>query len=1146
MFTHLHVHTEYSLLDGACRIEELVMRAKELGQTSLAITDHGVMYGAVDFFNACKKHGVKPVIGCEIYVAKRSMHDKVKNIDDERHHLVLLAKNETGYQNLIKIVSLAWTQGFYTKPRADKALLEKYSEGLIALSACLAGEISRKLLADDYEGAKQSALWYEKTFGKGNYYLELQDHSLEEQRKIFPLIVRLSEETGIPLVATNDVHYIDKEDSFVQDVLLCIQTNHILGEKTGIGFETKEFYLKSESEMRSLFPESAIENTNIIAEKCNFEFEFGNTKLPHFEVPEGMTHSEYFRFICQKGLEQRYGKNPPESHIKRMKYEISVIEKMGYVDYYLIVWDYVTFAINAGIAVGPGRGSGAGSICAYCIGITQLDPMKYGLIFERFLNPERISMPDFDVDFCYVRRQEVIDYVIRKYGADRVAQIVTFGTMAARGAVRDVGRVMGMPYAQVDKIAKLIPRSIGMTLAKALVISKDLKLAYESDVDIKRLIDTALKIEGMPRNSSTHAAGVVITHNTVDSYVPLSKNDDAVVTQYTMTALERLGLLKMDFLGLRTLTVISDAEKMIRKKHPDFRADEISLEDKAVYKMLSEGKTDGVFQFESAGMRQMLIGLQPESLEDLIASISLYRPGPAKSIPVYTQNRHNPALVSYKTPALKPILNVTYGCLVYQEQVMEVFRSLAGYSFGRADLVRRAMSKKKSDVMAKERQFFLYGKADENIDGAIKRGVDEKTANEIFDDMSDFSQYAFNKSHAACYAYVAYQTAYLKVHYPCEFMAALLTSVLDDFNKIAIYIAECSRLGIKVLPPSVNESGEYFTASGNEIRFGLLAIKNLGLGFIKKILDQRQYKGKFTSFYDFCERLYGREFNRRAVESLIKSGALDGLGANRRQMLQSIEIINDKLSEEHKRNVEGQVGFFDIVGESADEEFIMPVVKEFTPEQMLEMEKETTGLYITGHPLARFEEAAVKSGCTRISDVVAAGNEEAGFLKDGSRVKVLALIEKVSVKRLKNGSDMAFLTLEDSFGSLEMLVFPNTLEQYKNEIDEGNVIITEGKISLREDEEAKILCDKITRFDSESFEDPKGKLYLRLPSKQSEQTAKVKQILLSSSGATEVFLYYTDTGKYENLKIPQGTVMLSSEQARELEKTAGEGNYAYR
>ena len=1146
MFTHLHVHTEYSLLDGASRIEELVSRAKELGQTSLAITDHGVMYGAVDFFTACKKHGVKPIIGCEVYVAKRSRHDKVKNVDDERHHLVLLAKNETGYQNLIKIVSQAWTEGFYTKPRADKELLAEHSEGLIALSACLAGEIARKLSAGDYEGAKQTALWYESTFGKGNYFLEIQDHSLEEEKRIYPLIERLSEQTGIPLVATNDVHYVNKEDSFVQNVLLCIQTNHILGEKTGIGFETDEFYLKSESEMRALFPESAIENTNLIAEKCNFEFEFGNTKLPHFEVPEGMTHSEYFRSICKKGLLERYGQNPPESHIKRMEYEISVIEKMGYVDYYLIVWDYVTFARNAGIAVGPGRGSGAGSICAYCIGITQLDPMKYGLIFERFLNPERVSMPDFDVDFCYVRRQEVIDYVIRKYGADHVAQIVTFGTMAARGAVRDVGRVMGIPYAQVDKIAKLIPRAIGMTLAKALVISKDLRFAYDNDQTVKRLVDTALKIEGMPRNSSTHAAGVVITHNRVDTYVPLSKNDDAVVTQYTMTALERLGLLKMDFLGLRTLTVISDAEKMIRRHTPDFKSDAIPLDDKAVYKLFSEGKTDGVFQFESAGMRQMLIGLQPESLEDIIASISLYRPGPAKSIPTYTKNRHNPSLVTYSTPALKPILDVTYGCLVYQEQVMEAFRSLAGYSFGRADLVRRAMSKKKADVMAKERQYFVYGKADENIDGAIKRGIDEKTANLIFDDMSDFSQYAFNKSHAACYAYVAYQTAYLKVHYPCEFMAALLTSVLDDFNKISIYIAECQRLGIKVLPPSVNESDEYFTASGNEIRFGLLAIKNLGLGFIKKILDQRQYKGEFTSFYDFCERLYGREFNRRAVESLIKCGALDNLGANRRQMLQSIEIINDKLSSEHKRNVEGQVGFFDITGESADDEFVMPIVKEFTPERMLEMEKETTGLYITGHPLARYEQAAANAGCIRITDVLSASDEGESFLKDGSFVKVLALIEKVSVKRLKNGADMAFLTLEDSFGSLEMLVFPQTFEKLKNEIEEGRVIIAEGKISLREDEEAKILCSNFTRFDAENFENPKGKMYLRLPSKQSEETSKVKSLLLKTKGATDVFFYYTDTKTYENLKIPQGTIRRYSPESELVENIVGKENVAFR
>ena len=1146
MFTHLHVHTEYSLLDGAARIEELVLRAKELGQTALAITDHGVMYGAVDFFNACREHGVKPIIGCEIYVAKRTRFDKTKGLDDERHHLVLLCKNETGYRNLIKIVSKAWTEGFYTKPRADKELLEEHHEGLIALSACLAGEIARKLSEDDYEGAKQTALWYESVFGKGNYYLELQDHALAEQKRIYPLIVKLSEETGIPLVATNDVHYIKKEDAFVQKVLLCIQTNHTLEEDTGIGFETEEFYLKSEAEMAALFPPQAIENTAKIAEKCDFSFQFGNTILPNFEVPAGYpTHYDYFKALCLKGFEKRYGKNAPPAYLERLEYELSVIEKMGYVDYYLIVWDYIRYARTQGIAVGPGRGSGAGSICAYCIGITQLDPMQYGLIFERFLNPERISMPDFDVDFCYVRRQEVIDYVIAKYGTSYVAQIVTFGTMAARGALRDVGRVMGLPYAQVDKIAKLIPRVFQITLSQALTVGKELRSAYESDETVKKLIDTALKIEGMPRNCSTHAAGVVITKEPVDSYVPLSKNDDAVVTQYTMTALERLGLLKMDFLGLRTLTVISDAEKMIRQFEPDFKADAIPLDDAAVYRLFSEGRTDGVFQFESAGMKQMLIGLQPESLEDIIASISLYRPGPAKSIPTYTQNRHNPALVRYQTPALKPILDVTYGCMVYQEQVMEVFRSLAGYSFGRADLVRRAMSKKKADVMAKERRFFVYGKPDEGIDGAVKRGVPEKVANEIFDDMSAFSQYAFNKSHAACYAYVAYQTAYLKVHYPCQFMAALLTSVLEDFNKVAVYIAECGKLGIKILPPSVNESVEYFSAGDREIRFGLLAIKNLGLGVIKSIIAERERGGKYNSFTDFLERLYGN-YNRRAIESLVMSGALDGLGANRRQMLQSAEYIIERLADEHKRNVEGQVGFFDLMGEETKEAFEMPQVAEFSSEELLEMEKQTTGLYITGHPLMKLEKCAKLFKCVRLSDILASEDAEQSPYRDGSAVKIMAIITAITRKHLKNGTDMAFLTVEDAYGSMEVLVFSGLYEQYKSALEEGKIFIIEGKISLREDEEAKLLLSRLTRYNAAEFADIKAKLYLRLPSAGSEERLKADALLARSSGNCAVYYYYTDKQSYENLKQPQGYIRFDSAEAEQLERLLGTDNAVYR
>ncbi|MBQ6381606.1 MAG: DNA polymerase III subunit alpha [Clostridia bacterium] len=1146
MFTHLHVHTEYSLLDGACRIPELVAQAKQLGQTALAITDHGVMYGAVDFFNACKAEGIQPIIGCEIYVAKRTRFDKLKGFDDERHHLVLLCKNEQGYRNLIKIVSRAWTEGFYTKPRADKALLEAHHEGLIALSACLAGEIPRLLSKGDYEAAKQTALWYEGVFGKGNYYLELQNHFLPEQKKINELLLRLSAETGIALVATNDVHYVRKEDAFVQNVLLCIQTNHTLGEDTGIGFETEEFYLKSEEQMRALFPAEAVENTAKIAEQCNFQFEFGNTVLPNFDVPAGFaSHFEYLKYLCEKGFAKRYGEAAPAAYRQRMEYELGVIHSMGYVDYYLIVWDYIRFARSKGIAVGPGRGSGAGSICAYVIGITQLDPMRYGLIFERFLNPERVSMPDFDVDFCYVRRQEVIDYVIEKYGVDFVAQIVTFGTMAARGAVRDVGRVMGLPYAQVDKIAKLIPRAFHITLSQALAVGKDLKEAYESDATVKKVIDTALKIEGMPRNCSTHAAGVVITKEPVDCYVPLSKNDDAVVTQYTMTALERLGLLKMDFLGLRTLTVISDAEKMVRQKQPDFRVDRIPLDDQQVYKLFSEGKTDGVFQFESAGMKQMLIGLQPESLEDIIASISLYRPGPAKSIPTYTQNRHNPELVHYQTPALKPILEVTYGCLVYQEQVMEVFRSLAGYSFGRADLVRRAMSKKKADVMAKERQYFLYGKPDEGIDGAIKRGVPEAVASEIFADMSAFSQYAFNKSHAACYAYVAYQTAYLKVHYPCEFMAALLTSVLDDFNKISIYISECNRLGIQILPPSVNESAEYFSAGEKQIRFGLLAIKNLGMGIIKKIIHEREQNGKYESFYDFLERNY-EVYNRRACESLILSGALDGLGANRRQMLQAAELIMNRLSDEHKRNIDGQVGFFEYMGEETQEAFAMPQVSEFSTEQMLEMEKQTTGLYISGHPLLRLQKTAKLLGCVHISDILAADDSENNPYGDGSFVKVMVILSKITKKHLKNGTDMAFLEVEDSYGSTEMLVFPQLYEKYKPFLQEGKIVIAACKISLREEEEPKLLLQELTPFDQAAYRDMPAKLYLRIPSKNSEEMETIKGILANKQGKCQVYFYYRDSDSYEDVTTPQGSICFDSPQADALEALLGEENAVYR
>ena len=899
-FTHLHLHTEYSLLDGACRIEGLMQRVKALGQTAVAITDHGVMYGCVDFYKAAKKAGVKPIIGCEVYVATRTRFDKVNRIDGS-NHLVLLCKNETGYKNLIKMVSAGFTEGFYNKPRVDHELLEEYHEGLICLSACLAGEIPQALLAGDYEKAKNLARYYEDLFGKGNYYIEIQDHGLDEQRTVLPLLVRLSRETGIPLVATNDAHYLEKEDSRMQHILICIQTNKTVNDDDVLEFGTDEFYVKSTEEMYELFsawPE-ACENTNRIAEMCSFDFEFGVTKLPYFVAPDGMDNKEYFVKLCRDGLLRRYGADVPEDIRARLDYEISIIDRMGYINYYLIVFDFINYAKSQGIPVGPGRGSGAGSLAAYCVGITNIDPIKYNLLFERFLNPERVSMPDFDIDFCYERRQEVIDYVIRKYGADHVAQIVTFGTMAARAAIRDVGRVLDMPYGTVDGIAKLVPMEPKMTLTRALSISRELKARYDADPQVKELIDMSLKLEGMPRHASTHAAGVVITREAADEYVPLATNDGNPVTQFTMTTIEELGLLKMDFLGLRTLTVIDDAEKMIRKREPGFSMDAVPYDDQRVYAMLNAGETEGVFQMESGGMTQAVMGLQSKSLEDIIAIISLYRPGPMESIPTYIANRHNPGNVKYKTPQLEHILDVTNGCIVYQEQVMQICRELAGFSYGQADLVRRAMSKKKHDVMEKERQHFVHGNTEPGHEcaGCVANGISETVANAIFDDMSSFASYAFNKAHAAAYAVVAYQTAYLKRHYPREFMAALLTSVLDNTGKVIEYTAECQRMGIRVLPPDINASDAGFTVEGKDIRFGLLALKNVGRNLIATVVRERSGT-PYRSLYDFCKRLHGTEINRRAVESMIKSGAFDNLEAKRRSMMDGVEGILKSVESE--------------------------------------------------------------------------------------------------------------------------------------------------------------------------------------------------------------------------------------------------------
>ena len=1169
-FTHLHVHSEYSLLDGACRIEPMLDKIKSMGQTSVALTDHGVMYGVIDFYKAAIKKGIKPVIGCEVYVAARSRFDKVHGIDNERYHLVLLCKNNEGYKNLIKLVSESWVNGFYTKPRIDKQLLEKYHEGLIALSGCLAGEISRFLLQRDYDSAKETALWYKNLFGEGNFYLEIQNHGLHEQMQINPELIRLSKELNIPLAATNDAHYVEKEDSKMQQILICIQTNHTIGEETGLEFSTEEFYLKSENEMLEAFPEcpEAVENTAKIAERCNVEFEFGKTKLPHFEVPEGFDHFEWFSLLCNKGLRERYGENPPQEYIDRLNYELGVINRMGYVDYYLIVHDFIRQAKEMGIPVGPGRGSGAASICAYCIGITGIDPMKHNLLFERFLNPERVSMPDFDVDFCFERRGEVIDYVIEKYGADHVAQIVTFGTLAAKLAVRDVGRALGMPYATVDNIAKQIPNELNITLDKALKRSADFKKIYDADPAAKELIDLARKIEGMPRHASTHAAGVVITHDPVESYVPLARNDEAIVTQFPMTTLEELGLLKMDFLGLRTLTVISSAEKMIRRKNPDFDINKIDIEDKAVFDMMCSAQTEGVFQYESAGMRSVLSQLKPESIEDLIAVISLYRPGPMDSIPTYIKNRHNPNNIKYKTPELKNILDVTYGCMVYQEQVMQICRELAGYSYGRADIVRRAMSKKKHDVMLKEREHFVYGMTDDegNIicDGAVRRGVNEKVANEIFDEMMSFASYAFNKAHAAAYAYVAYQTAWLKCHYSCEFLAALLTSFLDNTNKVVQYINECSRLGIKILPPNVNDGYDSFTVSDGNILFGLSAVKNLGRGFIRRMIEERELNGKFKDFYDFCKRMHGKDFNRRALESLIKCGAFDGMGANRHQMYLVIDSIIEELENDRRRNVDGQIGFGDLFAGSIDDSvpvksiFAYPEAEEFPKDLLLKYEKEVTGMYLSGHPMAEYLALSQKLKCARISDII---DTESGIYKDNDRVLILGLLASVKKKITKNDSTMAFLAVEDTTSTIEVIVFPKTLMDKPTLFYEGNILLIHGRISMREDEDTKIVCEAVetcpsaasvsdvveTETKSEAKKENKKKakgLFLRFDTATSPQIEYCRKLLAIFDGETPLYYFFTDTREYKRNPIGQN-IDVNDVLLRELRKILGEDNVIF-
>lgn len=1145
-FVHLHLHTEYSLLDGACRIKRLIPRVKELGQNAVAITDHGVMYGVIDFYKEAQKYGIKPIIGCEVYVANRSRFSKEHQLDWS-YHLVLLCENNEGYKNLIKLVSSGFIDGFYKKPRVDKELLRKYHKGIIALSACLAGEVPRNLSANDYEGAKKAALEYLDIFGEGNYFIEIQDHGYADQKRILPGLIKLSKETGIPLVATNDCHYIDKDDAKMQNVLVCIGTNHTVDEPNEMAFETDEFYVKSETEMNSMFasfPE-AIENTQKIADRCNVTFEFGHTKLPAFNAPNDHDNVEYFESMCREGLYKRYGDSPSEELWERLNYELGIIKKMGYVNYYLIVYDFIKYAKSAGIPVGPGRGSGAGSLCAYCIGITDIDPIKYHLLFERFLNPERVSMPDFDVDFCYERRQEVIDYVNRKYGSDHVAQIITFGTMAARAAIRDVGRALGMPYQDVDKVAKLVPADLHMTLEKALKISSELRNLYASDIKVTELIDTALKVEGMPRHSSVHAAGVVIAPQPITEFVPVAKPDESVVTQFTMTTLEELGLLKMDFLGLRNLTAISDCEKEVRKRIPDFDISKVPDDDPEVYNMLAKGQAQGVFQFESAGMRSVLVGLGPKSIEDLTAVISLYRPGPMDSIPKYIENSHHPEKVTYKTPLLKPILDVTYGCIVYQEQVMEIVRKLAGYSYGRADLVRRAMSKKKLDVMAQEREYFVHGKFDENgkleLPGAVRNGVPENIANEIFDEMSSFASYAFNKSHAAAYATVAYRTAYLKCHFPGEYMAAQLSSVLDNTDKVIEYIGECQKMGIAVCGPDVNFSEGGFTWQNNAVRFGLLAVKNLGRGLINDIVAERKTNGKYLSFTDFCRRVFGRELNKRTVEALIKSGALDSLGSNRRSMLSGYESLLSNIDAEKKRNLSGQMSLFGGFEDEPAENNAIPLLQDFSLRERLNMEKETTGLYLSGHPMNEYASAVEKmNACTVIKVKQMSASEQ----NSDKRVRICGIVLGKKTKTTKNNDVMAFVTLEDTTGSFEVLVFPRVFTEYEGLITLNEATVLDARISSKDDEAPRLIAERFLSiedaqrfpFDSnlssggyyklqnsvsgeqsrEESGEQKAKsklsgLFINVPSQKSYKYKKAMQFLAVFDGFTPLYIHFEDS-----------------------------------
>ena len=1109
-FTHLHVHTEYSLLDGSNKIKEYVSRVKELGMNSAAITDHGVMYGVIDFYKAARAAGIKPILGCEVYVAPGSRFDReLSHGDDRYYHLVLLAENNKGYQNLMKIVSKGFVEGYYYKPRVDMEVLETYHEGIIALSACLAGEVQRYLVRGLYEEAKETAYKYEKCFGKGNFFLELQDHGIPEQKTVNAGLMRMSQETGIELVATNDVHYTYAEDAEPHDILLCLQTGKKLSDENRMRYEGGQYFVKSEEEMRALFPyaSQAIDNTQKIANRCNVEIEFGVTKLPHFDVPEGYDSWTYLNKLCHEGLVRRY----PDKHeelLPKLDYELSVIQKMGYVDYFLIVWDFINYARTHGIPVGPGRGSAAGSLVSYTTGITNIDPIRYNLLFERFLNPERVTMPDIDIDFCYERRSEVIDYVIEKYGKDCVTQIVTFGTLAARGVIRDVGRVMDLPYNFCDTIAKNIPNELNITIDKALIMNPELRSMYESDETVKRLIDMAKRLEGLPRHTSMHAAGVVISQKAMDEYVPLSRSSDGTITtQFVMTTIEELGLLKMDFLGLRTLTVISDAVKLVEKNHGiKIDVDNIDYDDKKVLDSIGTGKCDGIFQLESAGMKNFMKELKPQSLEDVIAGISLYRPGPMDFIPKYIKGKNEPESVTYVCKELEPILEPTYGCIVYQEQVMQIVQNLAGYTMGQADNIRRAMSKKKQYVIDAERQNFVYGNEEQGIKGCIANGISEQAANQIYDSMVDFAKYAFNKSHAAAYAVVAYQTAYLKYYYPVEFMAALMTSVIDNARKVAEYIYSCRQMGIKVLSPDINEGEGRFSATKDGIRYGMYAIKSIGRQVIDIILTERKANGKFTTLSDFLSRVAGREVNKRAVENLIKAGACDGLDGNRQQMLLVYNTLIDNLNQEKKNSLAGQMSLFDLVSEEEKKayEVRFPNVEEYSKEIKLGFEKEVLGIYLSGHPLEEYEEKWRKNISAVTADFILDEETNAVKIKDNQSVVIGGIITEKTIKYTKQNKAMAFITIEDLFGTVEVIIFPRDYEKYSRYLNEDEKVFVAGHANVEEDKNGKLICEKIY-----SFDDTKRELWLQFATKESyeEKEKELYSRLYGSDGNDEIVIY---------------------------------------